>query len=443
MKLQLLKQISGHLSTYTHISHIKRFDDNVLKITFDSKTDYYFDLTRGQSAIFIRDEALALKSYAAPFDKTLNKFFNKSRITHIGLLGEDKILRIAAQNASSYKSREAILQLEFTGKNTNAIILDQNETVIDALRHVGEDSSFRIVKPGKKLLPIPPREFTEKCVEPVSDLHTCLRNVWFEKADRILQNEKKQALSSVQKRISKLESLLDKLENEEDLQEKSIKLRSKADIILANLGNLNSHDTKVQLSDFEGNPVFIEIPSQARDFKEASRIFYDQSRRARNKAENIHIEKDNLISKINFQNKLHAAIERAVSINEVHLYIPKKRERIKKEKKTDDFESFFIEGTKISIGRNERENILLLKYAKADDTWLHLKDHPSSHVIIHTGKQNPPQSVLDGAARLCVEFSATGKGTYLVDYTKRRHVRMQEGANVLYTHYKTLTVTKE
>jgi len=43
---------------------------------------------------------------------------------------------------------------------------------------------------------------------------------------------------------------------------------------------------------------------------------------------------------------------------------------------------------------------------------------------------------------LCVDFSVFEKGSYLVDYTPRREVRIQEGANVLYTKYQTVMVEK-
>ena len=68
---------------------------------------------------------------------------------------------------------------------------------------------------------------------------------------------------------------------------------------------------------------------------------------------------------------------------------------------------------------------------------------PSTHVIIRTDKKNVPESVLLFAAKLCVQFSATGAGSYLVDYTYRRHVKMREGANVNYVEYKTVKVQKD
>ncbi len=69
-----------------------------------------------------------------------------------------------------------------------------------------------------------------------------------------------------------------------------------------------------------------------------------------------------------------------------------------------------------------------------------MKDRPSAHVIISTDKHNIPQSVIEVSAKLCVEFTMFEKDRYLVDYTQRREVSTQEGANVFYNKYKTLEV---
>ncbi len=65
---------------------------------------------------------------------------------------------------------------------------------------------------------------------------------------------------------------------------------------------------------------------------------------------------------------------------------------------------------------------------------------PSTHVIITTDKQNVPLDVIESAARLCVDFTTTSKDRYLVDYTPRREVTIQNGANVLYNKYKTIEI---
>jgi len=95
------------------------------------------------------------------------------------------------------------------------------------------------------------------------------------------------------------------------------------------------------------------------------------------------------------------------------------------------------------VGRNSKENIELLKEAKANDIWMHVRDISGSHVIIRTDKQNLPDSVIESAAKLCVDFSTQMAGNYKVDYTKRKFVKITEGSRVEYDKYKTISVLKE
>lgn len=60
---------------------------------------------------------------------------------------------------SSYKKEIVTLQFEFTGKNTNTIIVDENRVILEALRHIDEQSSSRVVKVGIKLLDVPKPNF--------------------------------------------------------------------------------------------------------------------------------------------------------------------------------------------------------------------------------------------------------------------------------------------
>ncbi len=106
-------------------------------------------------------------------------------------------------------------------------------------------------------------------------------------------------------------------------------------------------------------------------------------------------------------------------------------------------ELFWIDGYKVLIGRNSKENREVLKMAKANDIWMHVRGIPSSHLIIKTDKQRLPKDVIAKAGKLCVDFSIKRAGDYEVDYCKRRFVKIQEGSNVEYDKYQTITVRKD
>ena len=53
------------------------------------------------------------------------------------------------------------------------------------------------------------------------------------------------------------------------------------------------------------------------------------------------------------------------------------------------------DGTRILVGRNNRQNDqLTLKTANKNDIWLHTQNIPGSHVILETGGKEPSQKVL-------------------------------------------------
>jgi len=61
----------------------------------------------------------------------------------------------------------------------------------------------------------------------------------------------------------------------------------------------------------------------------------------------------------------------------------------------------------ILVGRNSKESDKLLrKYVKGNDSWLHVRDFPGSHVFIkNKAKKSIPLEVLLDAANLALHFS--------------------------------------
>jgi predicted ribosome quality control (RQC) complex YloA/Tae2 family protein len=167
--------------------------------------------------------------------------------------------------------------------------------------------------------------------------------------------------------------------------------------------------------------------------------YFTRSKKAKQKALHLHIEKESLESKIKHLNLFIATVQEAKDIAKIQLLFPKILQA-KKVKTNDSVEVFWIDGYKISLGKNEKGNIELLKNARAKDIWIHLKDRPSCHVIITTDKQNIPIHIIEGAGLLCINFSTIQKDRFLVDYTTRREVTIQHGANVLYNKYKTMEI---
>jgi len=441
MKLYELKAIAKRLNDFSFISRARRVEDNTLELVFDKSDSYFFNMTRGHSFIYKAPSQRPIQSYNAPFDALLHTLLSASKIISVDVPNEDRILRLTLAPKSSYKDKIISLQLEFTGKNTNAILIDDNEVIIEALRHIDADSSFRVIRPGMELLPIPSFTRTDESEE-IPDVDAYLEEKYLQTQAKKLSELKKQKLALTDKKIQKLSQLLEKLPDEAALNDEALKYKEFANLILANLYQIKPYDTKLQTYDFEGNEVTIILPKDTK-VNRMSDYFFNLSKRAKNKAKNVHIEKENLESKKAFYENIYYALEQANDPYELELLVPKRGKSQRKKERLKEGELFWIEDYKVLVGRNSNENQKLLEMAKANDLWMHIRDIPSSHVIIRTDKQNLPDSVLKAAAKLCVDFSVKNPGDYEVDYTKRKFVKVQEGSNVLYNKYDTISVTKE
>jgi len=398
-------------------------------------------MTRGHSFIYKAPSQRPLQGYNAPFDTLLHSLMSGSKLISVDVPNDDRILRFTIAPKSSYKNKIIYLQLEFTGKNTNAILIDDNEVIIEALRHIDADSSFRVIRPGMELLSIPPFERSEEAKE-ITDIDDYLEEKFKQTEAKKLLELKKQKLSAVAKKVKKFEQLLNKLPNEEKLLQTAIEHKNYGNLILANLYQIKPYDTKLKTFDFEGNEVTIALPKDVK-VNRMSDYYFNLSKRAKSKAKNVHIEYENLSSKKAFYENIYYALEQATTPYELELLVPKRAKSLRKKEKLREGELFWIEGYKVLVGRNSNENQKLLKIAKANDLWMHIRDVRSSHVIIKTDKQNLPDSVIQAAAKLCVDFSVKNPGDYEVDYTKRKFVKVQEGSSVLYNKYDTIRVIKE
>ena len=441
MKLYELKAIAKRLNNFTFISRARRIEDNTIEIMFDKSDSYFFNMTRGHSFIYKAPSQRPLQGYNAPFDTLLHTLLSASKLISVDVPNNDRILRLTLAPKSSYKDKIIYLQLEFTGKNTNAILIDDNEVIIEALRHIDADSSFRVIRPGMELLSIPPHERAEEAKE-IADIDAYLEEKYTQIQAKKLLEMKKQKLSVTLKKSQKLAQLLAKLPDEKALAKEEQKYKQYANLILANLYQIKPYDTKLNTYDFEGNEISIKLPKNIK-VNRMSDYFFNLAKRAKNKAKNIHIEKENLESKKAFYDNIYYALEQAKEPYELELLVPKRAKSQRKKEKLKEGELFWIEDYKVLVGRNSNENQKLLAIAKANDLWMHIRDVPSSHVIIRTDKQNLPESVIKAAAKLCVDFSVKNPGDYEVDYTKRKFVKVQEGSNVLYNKYDTIRVTKE
>lgn len=434
MKYQELLQIALYLNEFKKINSIRRIDDNVFALSLD-KDEFIFDMNRLKSGIY--QAKLRQKNYNAPFDIMLKKYFSNAVIERLCVLENNRILLIQSKLIKAYKALNAKLYFEFTGKNTNVIITDENDIIIEALRHI--EKSYRLVKVGLKLENLPPFTMDSE-FNKIEDFKAYFQAV-FEKINSqrtALLKEGKIAL--LNKKINSIQNALNALENEDTLNIKSKELSQKAELLVANLYQLKDYEREFALLDFEGKKVFYKLDKAPKIWANEA---FKNAKRLKQKAKHLHLEKNNLLEKLEHLQRLLELVKGANSSFELEILVPKKEKKEKKEEQNIALAKFYYNEFAIFIGRNERANEYLLKKAKKDDMWFHIKDYPSAHAFVISNKQKLSDDVIEFTAKLCVNFSNLKKGAYFVDYTARKFVSVKQKAFVHYTNHKSIRITKE
>lgn len=435
MKYHELTQIATYLQSQKKLACIKRIEDSVFLLDFIN-LKLIFDLTRSKSGIYQAE--LIAKNYNAPFDVMLKKYFSNALIKDIQVLKNNRILSIHTQALKAYKSFENIIFFEFTGKNTNVIITDENLIIIEALRHI--EKSYRSVELGKKLQALQEIKISEK-FELIEDFNAYFKQVFCNINESKLKDLKASKHALITKKITQNKLILARLEKEEDLLLLAQQNSHKASVLLAHLYEVNDYERNFKLTDFDGKVLEFKLELPA---KYAVNDFFAKAKKLKQKAKNIHIQRQNLEEKIIFYERLLHLAETIKTRFELEVLFPKKAKK-EKTKELDDkgVVSFYFNEFKILVGRNEAANVFLLEHSKKDDMWLHVQALPSAHVFIVSNKQKLSQEVLQFAAKLCVNFSKLNSGAYLVDYTQRKFVKIKHKALVNYTNYQSLSVLKE
>ncbi|EIT85028.1 fibronectin/fibrinogen-binding protein [Fictibacillus macauensis ZFHKF-1] len=125
----------------------------------------------------------------------------------------------------------------------------------------------------------------------------------------------------------------------------------------------------------------------------------------------------------------------------------KRKKQNHKQKKPDkpELETYISsEDHLIFVGKNNKQNdYLTFKVGRQNETWLHTKDIPGSHVVIKA--EDFGEQTLKEAASLAAFFSKARQSSSVpVDYTRIRHVKKPSGAKpgfVTYDHQQTIYVT--
>ncbi|TWT28137.1 NFACT family protein [Planomicrobium sp. CPCC 101110] len=283
-----------------------------------------------------------------------------------------------------------------------------------------------------------------------------LDRMYFAKAERDRVKQQAGDLERwLQNEIAKLKLKLKKLQKEQDQAEKRDLLQLNGELIMANLHRITKGMKEIEVDNYyTDEKVTIALDPRKTPIENSQR-YYSRYQKAKTALVKTREQIEKTIEDIEYFETLMQQVQQAgiSDIEEIREELAEqgfmKAQKSKKKKKPvkPSVESYVSStGIPISVGKNNKQNdYVTFKVAAKSDTWLHTKDIPGSHVIIHDNE--PDETTLLEAASIAAYFSKARESSSVpVDYTEARQVKKPNGSKpgfVIYFEQKTLFVTPD
>jgi predicted ribosome quality control (RQC) complex YloA/Tae2 family protein len=261
----------------------------------------------------------------------------------------------------------------------------------------------------------------------------------------------------VSNELKKNEAKLTKLQETLEESEQAAKFQLYGELLTANMHLVKKGDktlTAINYYDPEQGQLEIPLDPNKSPSENAQRFFkrYNKLKTAKIAVEEqISQTEEEVIYLEHLSQQIESAslrdIEEIREELEEEGYVKKRRRPTKQKKSKPEIDAYVSsDGRSILVGKNNRQNdYLTMRVADPEETWLHTKDIPGSHVVIKD--PSPSEETLKEAAELAAFFSKSRFSSGVpVDYTQIKHVRKPNGAKpgfVIYDHQKTLYVTPD
>lgn len=256
--------------------------------------------------------------------------------------------------------------------------------------------------------------------------------------------------NAVERADARVRSLTEQLERAEEGDER----RQKGELIYAYLWKINPGDTEL---DADGTIIKLDPDLSA---SENAQRYFERYHRLKQAVENLPKLLKRAQAELDYMKQLRTQAEQADGIEQIEQLRrefqahedarsadaadgkKKKGARQPKQKHPDSYRT--NRSDIIYVGRSGPENErVVFDMAGANDTWLHARGLPGSHVVVHWAGE-PVDDVLEAAASLAAWYSSGRSSTTVeVDATECRYVRKIRGAGpgmVTYRHERTLNV---
>lgn len=291
-------------------------------------------------------------------------------------------------------------------------------------------------------------------------IHTACEEFYFlkDRAERI-QQRTSALRKKIQTRLDTLQHKTEKQNNEISSSMLLDKDKLYGELLTSYIYQIKTGMSEITLENFYSNNEKITIPLDVQKSpSENIQRYFKRYQKSKNRIEELTEQLAIAQKEISYLENVLLSISQIETYDEISEiqdelakqgYIRRpSNHKSKKETISSPMEFTASDGTTILVGKNNTQNDrLTLKLSSPNDTWLHTKDIPGSHIIIRAKQQDISEKTLYEAAVLAAYYS---KGKFSsnvpVDYTERKNVKKPSGAKpgmVIYVNNSTIYVTPE
>lgn len=383
--------------------------------------------------------------------------FLRSRITNARIEGvhQTDLERIAVIELAK-KSGEQIekmgLACELTGKSSNIILIDKDDTVLDALKFFPPES-VRPVQPGMKLAPLPragaPKE--EKRIPRLDN------ESWNSAADRYYSaladaeeflREKTSLKKIITENEKKLSRKLANLEGDRKKAREGLAFYKTGELLTAVFHKMKKGMKEVEAVDYAKDPpekVMVCLDEKLSPQENVAKCF-KRARKSKTALSLLDARVPEVSSELEYIESLKYEWESAAepgALTDIKEELIKggylkeaARPSVKDSGRIESNESIrrftSSEGFEILCGKSGIGNDLLVsRYASAEDIWFHVKGAPGSHALIKAAgkKQALTEKTIEEAASIAAFYSKSrGSAKVEVIYAEAKNVKKPKGA---------------
>lgn len=247
-------------------------------------------------------------------------------------------------------------------------------------------------------------------------------------AHQVYKQIKGQHLSLLQRELKSLQQKRKSADKRISQLNKASSYKEKADLLMANLWQIEKGKKEVLLTSFDGEKeVQIKLKPILSPQDNAS-IYYKKSKNEGKQRQYAQKYLNEITLKLEQKEKEIDEYEKTDSLKDL-----RKQASAKQVNKTSrvPYQKREVDGFEIRIGKGAKDNDELLRsHTTKTDLWLHAKDVSGSHVIIRNpATKQIPNSTLEKVAAIAAYYSKSKNETLAaVMYTDRKFVRKPKGA---------------